>query len=167
MKKSNFLNSNVDIINDTNKYAVVIDHYFGLVDTLVEAKAIIKTAIPNGIDDSVHGIWGIYAPNTREKDYFGVSQKLSDLQAIDILGFAQKKDQRMSIKYKSQDMLAGKCWLPVRLSRKKAWKKIESSGFLFGDEDIKMWTEEDAIAEWLESVPNANIEKYSFWEDLR
>lgn len=165
--KSNILNSQVDIINDTNKYVVVIDYYFGLVDSLAEAKAIVKTAIPNGIDDSVHGICGIYSPNTSDKPYFGVSQKLSELQPIDISGYAQKRTQRLSLKYKGQDMLAGKCWLPVRLSRKKAWEKIEASGFLFGDEDIKAWTLEYAIAEWQKSVPNATIDNYSFREDWR
>lgn len=167
MKKSNFLNQKACIINDTNKYAVIIDCYFGLIDSLEEAKAIVETAIPNGIDDSVHGVCGIYAPHKSDENFYGISQKLSDLQPINIPDYAQKRTKRVSLKYRAQDMLEGKCWLPVRLSRKKAWKKIEMSGFLFGDEDIKAWKLEDAIAEWKQSVPHADINKYSFWEDLR
>lgn len=144
----------------------MIDYRFGLVDSQEEAETIINIAVPNGIDDSVHGICGIYPPGAKDK-YYDISKKISDLQPIDIIGFAQKRTKRVSEKYKGFDMLAGKCWLPVRLSRKKSWKKIEASGFLFGDEEIKMWTKEDAIAEWKKSVPNAEIEKYSFREDVR
>ncbi|EFM88703.1 Uncharacterised protein [Actinobacillus pleuropneumoniae] len=151
------------INNDTNKYAVVVDRYFGLFDSLEQAQAV-KAAFDaqyDSIDDSAHGYFAIIKPQSKQHGDDSY-HNLSELQPIDVLGYVLKKGKRQSDRLHKQDPLAGKCHLPLRFERFKAWRELEASGYDFANMSTGLITENDRATQWLAIVPNADLSKYNF-----
>lgn len=164
------LNYGKGIHNDTQNFVVVLDRVFGFVASQTEAETIIDIAIPGGdIDDSGHGFCGIYPPGSKDGYFRDSLQKLSEYQAIDIKGYAEKHANRRWNAFKDQDLLVGKSALPIRFGYFKTMKRLKNKSerdffedMLLGDEVISCWTLEEAIREWKAAVPSANVENYRF-----
>lgn len=163
-------------VNDTGKYALQLNYFFGLFDTQAEAKAAYHAIMSpwDSIDDSPYGMIGILPPNYRDRPLpeFGITeeQPLSELQAINIADYAVKnparRDVRMGFKGGNIDKLAGKSALPIRLSRYKSAKNHDKTTVLtesFWDNlVITKWTLEGEQQQWLKAVPTANLDDYRF-----
>ena len=163
-------------VNDTGKYALQLNYFFGLFDTQAEAEAAYHAIMSpwDSIDDSPYGMIGILPPNYRDRPLpeFGITeeQPLSELQAINIADYAVKnparRDVRMGFKGGDIDKLAGKSALPIRLDRYKGAKKHDKNAGLteiFEDDFIiTKWTLEAEQQRWLKAVPKANLDNYRF-----
>ena len=163
-------------VNDTGKYALQLNYFFGLFDTQAEAEAAYRAIMSpwDSIDDSPYGMIGILPPNYRDRPLpeFGITeeQPLSGLQAINIADYAVKnparRDVRMGFKGGSIDKLAGKSALPIRLGRYKSAKKHDKNAVYtesFWDNlVITKWTLEGEQQQWLKAVPTANLDNYRF-----
>ena len=168
-------------VNDTGKYALQLNYFFGLFDTQAEAKAAYHAIMSpwDSIDDSPYGMIGILPPNYRDRPLpeFGITeeQPLSELQAINIADYAVKNPARWAVRmgYRGGDIdkLAGKSALPIRLGRykakkhKAAKKHDETAVFteIFEDDFvITKWTLEGEQQQWLKAVPAANLDDYRF-----
>lgn len=168
------IESSKAIVNDTGKYALQVNFFFGLFDSKEEAQQAYHTVFDqyDSIDDSPYGSIGILPPGYREtfRTAKGTEElHLSELQAVNIVDYAVKNPQRRNARLgltasESIDKLAGKSALPVRLVLFKA----EKHNFDLTSDDfwehlvVTKWTPEDSVKAWLEAVPDANPENYRF-----
>ena len=160
-------------VNDTGKYALQLNYFFGLFDTKAEAEAAYHAIMSpwDSIDDSPYGMIGILPPNYRDIPLpeFGITeeQPLSGLQAIDIIDYALKNPKRRAARYgfdnSGTDKLAGKSRLPARLAIYKS-RGIMHDGFFSALPEIafKRYSEADEQADWLKVCPEARLEDYDF-----
>ncbi len=95
------LPSTFAITNDTDKYAVVVDGYYQLCDTLAEAESLEKKLIPNGIENSPHGCIGIHAPGTKEPDLGCLThQNISAYEETDLLKYHEEEEAALNERVK-------------------------------------------------------------------
>lgn len=169
------INTKQPINNNTDKYAVVIDNYFGFAVSQEEAEKIVNIDIGD-IGESAHGYCCIYPPLAKDKYKEGDYQNLSEYQAINIQDFAKKRTKRAGQKYDRRfiDRLDGKSWLPIRFINFKTlksspipksyndidWDSLLDNVAPTTDEELK----QERIKSWLKAVPNADINKYNFDE---
>lgn len=117
--------------NSTNKYAVVIDGYFGLFDTLEQADdAWGETGGEGGDDcgDTPFGYCELLPPNINQtRDYLGnitTNADLADFTPIDIKRFIKLRHKRLNSQHHKIDILAQQ--VPGRIidisARKKMWE---------------------------------------------
>ena len=111
-----------DTENDTGKWVVAVDGYFGFFDSKDKAQAAMKRAIPDDMhfDDTVFGSIWIIPPNYKPKDRWDKSKplkKISDHKAIDIAGYIKKRPEREWRNFKEPSTTPKE-----RLQNKKMWQ---------------------------------------------
>lgn len=87
-------------VNDTNKWAVIVDGYYQLFDSQAQAEAIYGKLVPDGIESSNFGSIQLLPPHyapaaANPKRPLGKLDQISLHEPTDLLAYAEKMEREL------------------------------------------------------------------------